>query len=199
MRMRYMIVLLVLAAGLSLPLSATSIPAPNLVLNGDLTSNCGSWVTVNTDKYFCQAPNPTRAIGSSGGYVILNNNPGIVPMMSQALGGLVIGSQYALNWDMRSAFNCCNSANVPGIGVAIDGHLWQYTVLNNAPWTHYSLLFTYTGISNVLVFTAQRNGTDSDGAFDNIVVSPTGVPEPASFSLLLGGLLSLAGFARRRG
>jgi hypothetical protein len=90
---------------------------------------------------------------------------------------------------MASAYSCCSSPTVAGAGAQIDGNTWEFAVPNSQPWTGYSETFTYHGGSNVLTFSAQRNGTDTDAAFDNITLSA--VPEPNT-PLLLGLFLVAA-------
>ena len=183
-------------------LAAAGVPAfadANLVTNGGFDSGCSDWTGVptsfNTTNYNeCVTALPTyypNALqnGDPGGFAVLNDNPRVLTSMSQAITGLTVGTQYQLTWDMASAYSCCSSSVVPGAGAQIDGNLWQFIVPDLQPWTAYSETFTYAGGSNVLTFSAQRNGTDTDAAFDNISLSA--VPEPST-PLLLGLFLGLA-------
>lgn len=182
---------------LVLPLSAA-----NLVTNGTFDTNCLGWATVNTDGSFCQVgAGQTLGPGNPGGWVSLNNAPNPIPMMSQVISGLAVGTQYILTWDMQSAFHCCGNPSQPGVSVAIDGNTYLFTVHNSDVWgatPMFSRTFTYTGASNLLVFSTQLNGTDQDAGFDNIAINAVaaGVPEPGSWMLVAAGITALL-FRRR--
>ena len=172
-------------------LSATPAFA-GLVTNGTFDSNCANWAFGGFVN-FCDtgAGNPAPAL-------VLNDGPGPVPLASQTIAGLVVGSLYEITLDAKTFFNCCNSNVTPGAGVAIDGNQFDFLVLNNQPWTTYRFNFTYSGGSNVLVLSSQRNGTDSDAEFDNVDINQVGgeVPEPASVVLFSIGALGIIGFRR---
>ena len=182
-------------------LAALVVPASadiNLVTNGTFDTGCADWVgsptPFNTPGYNqCVIP-PTSSIpvlteGNPGGFVVLNDMPAVLVSMTQAISGLTIGTTYKLTWDMASAYRNYGSSVVAGAGAEIDGNLWEFIVPNSQLWTGYSETFTYSGVSNVLTFSAQRNGTDTDAAFDNITLSA--VPEPST-PLLLGLFLGVA-------
>lgn len=161
----------------------------NLVTNGDFSVDCNGWTTSNTDGFFCQNGSGLGP-GNPGGWADLNNGPGVSPSMSQTISSLVIGTQYLLSWDMQSAHHCCGDPINNGVGVMIDGVLHEYAIPNSQGWTPYSITFTYTGTSNVLEFSSQRNGTDTDAGFDNIsldAVRGAATPEPSSTILVAAG------------
>ena len=167
-----------------------------LVTNGTFDGNCAGWTLASTDSLTCSATegNPTFAL-------ILNNGPGPVPQASQSIAGLVLGDTYLITLEAKTHYNCCNSTLVPGAGVGIDGQQFDFFILNNQPWTPYQFSFTYGGGSTTLVLSAQRNGTDSDGQFDNVDInlSKSGaIPEPSTLSILGIGLAGLLALGRRR-
>jgi PEP-CTERM motif-containing protein len=168
-----------------------------LVTNGTFDNNCAGWALAQTDGFTCSATE-----GNPGSALVLNNGPGPVPQASQSISGLLVGGLYEITIDGKTHYNCCNSAVTPGAGVGIDGRQFDFLIVNNQPWTTYTFDFTYSGASNVLVISAQRNGTDSDGEFDNVDINllkaPSGTPEPGSFLLIGAGLIALGGRKLRR-
>lgn len=166
--------------------------AAQLVTNGTFDTGTAGW-TISQDDGFTWSSNE----GNSGGALILNNGPGPVPQALQMISGLVVGANYEITLDARTHYNCCNSAVTPGAGVSIDGHQFDFTIQNQQPWTQYKFDFQYTGFSNNLILSAQRNGTDSDGMFDNVSITAS-VPEPETYAMLLAGLGLLGGIANRR-
>jgi hypothetical protein len=168
----------------------TPVFATGLVTNGTFDGNCAGWTTSFDDGFTCSATE-----GNPGFALILNNGPGPVPQATQTILGLQVGDLYEITLDAKTHYNCCNDAVVPGAGVGIDGQQFDFLITNNQPWTTYTFDFTYSGGSNVLELSAQRNGTDSDGEFDNVDINLLGassVPEPSSLFLIGGGLLALA-------
>jgi hypothetical protein len=173
-----------------------------LITNGTFDTDATGWTFVGADGITWrdasgQPSGPyTPVPGISGGYAVLNNAPGPVPTMSQSI-ALVVGNTYLLTWDMTSAYKCCSSSVTPGVGVAIDGNLWEFIVPNDHGWQPYSQQFVYNGGSSALAFSAQRNQTDTDVGIDNIDLvditqhgedPPGEIPEPATWILMLSAL-----------
>ena len=154
--MRHLLLTLLLSAG-----SAFG----GLVTNGTFDNNCADWNYAGFGN-FCDTTggNPTPAL-------VLNDAPGPVPLGSQSIAGLVVGDSYEITLDAKTYFNCCNNPVIPGAGVAIDGHQFDFLVTNNQPWITYTFDFTYDGGSDNLVLSSQRNGTDSDAEFDNVDIN----------------------------
>jgi hypothetical protein len=189
---------------LVLVLLAVASPAfAGLVTNGAFDGgSCAGW-TASPTPFNTSGYNECRATGGNpGGFAVLNDVPAVAVTMSQSLAGLVVGDQYQLTWDMESAYQGYGSYVVPGAGAKIDGNTWEFAI-GNSPWASFSETFTYTGVSNVLTFVAQDNGTDTDAGFDNIVLTDLSaggnVPEPATFALLGAGLIALGVIRRVRG
>lgn len=167
-----------------------------LVTNGTFDSGTSGWTLSQTDSFTWASSE-----GNPGGSLVLNNGPGPVPQASQIVSGLIVGEMYRVSVDGKTHYNCCNSDFTPGAGVAIDGHQFDFLIHNNQAWTTYTFDFTYSGVSNVLVLSAQRNGTDADGQFDNVSIADLGgshnMPLPPTLALLAIGAAA-SSFARRR-
>jgi hypothetical protein len=176
---------------LLLTLAISPVFAANLVVNGTFDSNCANW-SFGGFTNFCDT-----TTGNPGSALVVNDAPGVVPFATQVISGLTTGLAYTISLDAKTWFNCCNSPTVPGAGVNIDGHQFNFLVVNNQPWTHYSFVFTYDGGANTLKLSSQLNGTDSDAEFDNVAITAgvAAVPEPGTVLLCCGALLA---FLRRR-
>jgi hypothetical protein len=174
--------------------AASSAFGSTLVFNGTFDSNCAGWTIANSDGNTCSSTE-----GNPGFALILNNGPGVVVTASQTISGLVTGDDYEIVLDAKTHFNCCNSPVTPGAGVGIDGQQFDFLITDNQPWTTYTFDFTYGGGSNTMVLSAQRNGTDSDGEFDNVAINQltSGAPEPASVVLIGAGIAALASRFRK--
>ena len=190
-----------MAAGITLP-------AANLVANGNFASCTGStvanWTITGNDASVCEPasggvlPIPSNSgPGGSGNWLLLNNGPAQLVTATQTITGLTVGAGYTLTWDMRSGYGCCAAGNGPGAGVAIDGNgPWLYPIQNNTTWTPYTVYFTATSTSEVLTLESQANGTDTDAGFAAVSIV-SGVPEPSTL-LLLGAGAGLIAFRRLR-
>jgi hypothetical protein len=182
----------------SLALLLFAMPAfAGLVVNGTFDSNCAGWALAQTDGFTCSSTE-----GNPGFALVLNNGPGPVPQASQSIAGLQIGDIYQITIDGKTHYNCCNDNTIPGAGVGIDGRQFDFLIVNGQPWTTYTFNFTYGGGSNLLVISAQRNGTDSDGEFDNVDINLIGsagsAPEPGTLTMLGAGVALIIGSRLRR-
>lgn len=185
--MRHIVAALFLFAG-----SASA----GLVTNGTFDNNCASWDYVRGTN-FCDTSggNPTPAL-------VLNYGGSSDTYATQDISGLVVGTTYEITLDATTYFNCCGFGppGPPGVSVSIDGQVFPFYIVNNQGWLPYLFTFTYGGGSNTLRLSAEINGTDMDGEFDNVDIRPAGafVPEPGTLLLLCGGLVALAGRWRRK-
>jgi hypothetical protein len=123
----------------------------------------------------------------------------------QTISGLTAGAMYTVSFDYAGAQQVGYSgATQEGWAVSLGGQTLDTAMLNNASkgftgWTATSLTFTATSGTEVLSFLA--TGTPSQAAppfslLDGVSMSQvTSTPEPASWTMLLGGL-GLLGCAR---
>lgn len=178
-------------------LMLTGSASASLVSNGIFDAGTSGWTLSQTVGFTWSATE-----GNPGGALILNNGPGPVPQASQNIAGLVTGTKYQISLDAKTHYNCCNSSTTPGAGVSIDGDQFDFLITNGQPWTNYTFDFTYDGGANTLTLSSQRNGTDSDGEFDNVSIvalsTPNNsVPLPPTIALVAIGLVGL-GIQKRK-
>lgn len=183
----------VLALG-ALALSASAAT----ITNGSFDAACAGWTTLSGFCHITGNPDNSYVLNDSG-------QVGTDPSVSQTVAGLVVGNSYTLSGDYRNFFACCAVFPVANaFGVEIDGVLREFAVNiggSTAPWQSFSFNFTYTGVSDLLRLTGERNGSDADVAVDNIVIADftppaNNVPEPGT-AALLGAGLAAAAWARR--
>lgn len=188
-------------------LAAVPAAHANLVTNGGFdiavpsVGTGGGWTATAND-----GNGGWRATGGNpGGYFIINaaGQAGFDPSIEQVLNGLTIGETYVVTGDFTNRYNCCNASGSAatlsfGVDITPGGLLTQLAYPGSYPnWYGFSTSFTATQASHTIRFTAERNGTDTEYAIDNISVLLR-VPEPGSFAPVGLALLGLAGVRARQ-
>lgn len=160
--------------------------APNLA---GWTISSGSIDWINT---YWQAADGSYSLDMSG------NGAGAI---SQTLTGLTIGQTYNVSFDL--AGNPDGNPPTKQLTTAIVGigsQNYSFTVTGsdshtNMGWTSESFAFTATGTSALLSF-ASDVSSPYGPALDNVSITAT--PLPATWIMMLGGLLGFGGLAYRR-
>lgn len=129
--------------------------------------------------------------------------PGV---LSQTVTGLTVGKAYTLTFDyamaQQTGFSGANKDNFWQVGF---GNATQNSALLSledggfSGWKTASMTFTATSVSEVLSFLAKGTapGAPPFMLLDDVALA-SAVPEPATWTMLLGGLGLLAFLARRR-
>ena len=91
--------LVALAVGLLASALLATPASASLVTNGDFEAGMTGWA------HLAGIDNFITAGGSPGQALVLNDNPGPVPAVSQVIAGLVLGNRYLLSLDAKTYFN----------------------------------------------------------------------------------------------
>jgi hypothetical protein len=130
--------------------------------------------------------------------------------ISQTINGLTIGAQYLLTFDWAAAQQQGYSGGTNDWWTASLGGSSQSTAQVSIPshgfsgWQNGSMTFTATGTSELLSFLAGSTSTSGEPPFallDGVSLTQvTSTPEPASWTMLVGGLglLGVARFTRAK-
>jgi len=89
------------------------------------------------------------------------------------------------------------SPSLIGSFANVTGIIYNTSVPNGAPWTHYSLEFTPVQAGSLTLSFSTTSADDVGPLIDNVSVTTGAVPEPAGWALMIGGF-GLAGAALRR-
>jgi len=156
--------------------NGTSAGGYNFVLNGD---------TVTTNQAALRLEGGTNGFTSlaNGGNFFASDSQYGPGTLSQLINGLTIGTSYLLTFDFALA------QQTGFTGVNKDNY-----------WQSATMAFTATSASEVLSFLARGTapGAPPFMLLDNVALNAAQVPEPATWTLLIGGLALIAFMARRR-
>lgn len=181
--------------------------AANLISDGDFSSpnvgggwglfnypSVGAWVSENGDQ---------MEVGTSGVYGLGCDNPSCQLLelnantfgkVSQTVNGLVVGKTYALSWDYGGR----TSGGPQSMDVFFGGQFLTNNSGSIGVWTTNTFNLVATATSEKLLFVGLNlGGAPSYGNEITNVSLTGGVPEPATWALMIGGF-GLAGAALRR-
>ena len=133
-----------------------------------------------------------------GAYIDLDGSTGASGLLSIGL-SLVAGVEYTATFDLAGSQR--GSAETGTVSFGSAGV--SYALGSGDPFAPLSLSFTPSTIGT-FTLSFQNAGGDNLGALlDNVAVNsggtPTPIPEPQTYALMLAGLALVAGTARRRG
>jgi hypothetical protein len=149
---------------------------------------------------------PGFASPTDGNYVALDGDPGLHGDFSQTISGLVTGDKYTLSFYFGAAQEVNRtSPTTEEITATLGDQVFDTNTISIpaqgfSTWQLESFTFVYDGAGALLSFLA--NGTPSGEPPTSLFSDPSltavsAVPEPASATLLLGGIAAL-GWLRRR-
>lgn len=196
----------VLLAGAALTLATAAVTtgaqASNLLINGSFeTGDLTGW----TSTYGSYNPfGTTYGSGMDGTYWHWLAGYETPITTYQNVSGLTSGQSYVLTFIMASEFTHADSVNVSvngGSGTLFTAPAYIPGGFNGGFWDNWvSQTYTFTagpGVNKIQFSTVGLNQGGYDVGVDNVVLSAGGIPEPASWAMMLVGF-GLAGAALRR-
>jgi hypothetical protein len=172
----------------------------NFVLNGATATTSASALRLEGGANgYSASPTGGNFFASDSQY-----HPGV---LSQLINGLTIGTSYMLTFDFalaqQTGYTGVNTDNYwqVGFGKATQNST-KLTIADNgfSGWKTATMAFTATSASEMLSFLARGTapGAPPFMLLDNVALNAAQVPEPATWTMLLGGLALIGFMARRR-
>lgn len=184
---------------------ADSISNSTFVNYGTGSTGITGWtVTVgNVDLVSTNYLNPDFV--ASDGVLSVDLNGSTAGAIAQTF-DTVIGQSYHVSFDLN--VNPYDYLAVPSktVEVSVAGFTGDFVYIGTdhpvgqgGPWNTHGFDFTAIGASSTLTFTSLVHSPCCYGPeIDNVIVMASGVPEPASWALMIGGFGLVGGAMRRR-
>ncbi len=140
-----------------------------------------------------------------GNVVAIDGDPVFRSSISQTVSGLIAGDRYQLTFYQGAAQQLgLSGATTERWQVSLGSEVEMSSLMHNAsqgvvPWNEQTLDFIATSTSEVLTFLAVGTPGGEPPVSLLADVSMSDIPEPASFALVAGGVLTLIAARRRRG
>jgi hypothetical protein len=133
----------------------------------------------------------------NGAYIDLDGSTGASGLLSIGL-NLAAGVEYTATFDLAGSQRGTAETGTASFGTAA----LSYVLDSSDPFTPFQFSFT-PSTSGTFTLSFQNAGGDNLGALlDNVTVTsegtPSPIPEPQTYALMLAGLALVAGAARRR-
>ncbi len=144
---------------------------------------------------------PTITASPTGGAFIAQDANFMTGTLSQTISGLTVGHQYAVSFYQAAAQQSTYTGGTTDQWVVSLGGQTDYsTQMTDSQggftgWSYVTDYFTATATTESLGFTATGTGAPPFALLDGISMVDT--PEPASWTVMLVGLMGLAGIRRR--
>jgi hypothetical protein len=196
--------------------SSTVTGASPLIVNSGTGTVATGWTTTSTYSFLLTASQATSGFynGSSGnislysataspagGNFVVQDGNYLTGTLSQSISGLTVGHVYALSFYQALGQQTGYTGMTTNQWVVSLGGQTDYsTQLTNASggftgWSYVTDYFTATATTETLGFTTSATGAPPFALLDGISMVDT--PEPASWTVMLVGLMGLAGVRRR--
>lgn len=143
----------------------------------------------------------------TGGNFFASDSQWYPGVLSQLISGLTIGTSYLLTFDFalaqQTGYTGANYDNYWQVGFGnASQNSTKLTIPDNgfSGWKTATMAFTATSASEMLSFLARGTapGAPPFMLLDNVALNAAQVPEPATWTMLLGGLGLIGFMARRR-
>lgn len=172
----------------------------NFLLNG---------ATATTDSSVLKLEGKNNGFKASptGGNFFASDSQYYPGQLSQLITGLTIGTSYLLTFDFalaqQAGFTGANYDNYWQVGFgSAKQNSTKLTILDDgfSGWKSATMAFTASSASEMLSFLARGTapGAPPFMLLDNVALNASQVPEPATWTMLLGGLALIGFMARRR-